>query len=138
MCRSQPLRFLPYRATDVNSLINITAFVWETMEVEPAALQATPQPPDALINLRSQCENQSKQQQLYAKKPANWLDWDKAQEARVKCAAAWAKAGSLSHDRKVALLKENLVLLFHTVMPPDVSHSWGSYAYSCCLCCLVN
>ena len=46
--------------------------------------------------------------------------WDKAQEARVKCAEAWAKAGSLSFDKKVALLKEYLVLLFHTVMPPDV------------------
>ena len=103
------------------------------MEVEPAALQATPQPPDALLNLRSQCENQSKQQQLYAKKPANWLDWEKAQEARVKCAAAWAKAGSLSHDKKIALLKEYLVLLFHTVMPPDVSPSRGPYAqHSCC------
>ena len=45
--------------------------------------------------------------------------WDKAQEARVICASAWAKAGSLSHDKKVALLKEYLVLLFHTVMPPD-------------------
>jgi hypothetical protein len=43
------------------------------MEVEPAALQASPQPPDALLNLRSQCENQQKQQQLYAKKPDNWL-----------------------------------------------------------------
>ena len=57
----------------VNSLINVTQFVWETMEVEPAALEASPQPPDALLNLRSQCENQQKQQQLYAKKPDNWL-----------------------------------------------------------------
>ena len=43
--------------------------------------------------------------------------WDKAQEARVKCATAWANSGRLSHDKKVALLKEYLVLLFHTVMP---------------------
>jgi hypothetical protein len=43
--------------------------------------------------------------------------WDKAQEARVKCAAEWANSGRLSHDKKVALLKEYLVLLFHTVMP---------------------
>lgn len=58
----------------VNALISVTGFVWETMEVEPAAIEASPQPPDALLNLRSQCENQSKQQQLYAKKPANWLE----------------------------------------------------------------
>ena len=48
-------------------------------------------------------------------------DWNKAQEARIKCAAAWAKAGSLSYNAKLTLLKEYLVLLFHTVMPPDVS-----------------
>ena len=47
-------------------------------------------------------------------------DWNKAQEARVKCAAAWAKAESMQHAAKLALLKEYLVLLFHTVMPPDV------------------
>jgi len=35
----------------------------------------------------------------------------------VKCAAEWANSGRLSHDKKVALLKEYLVLLFHTVMP---------------------
>ena len=65
--------------SDVNSLINITGYVWEILEVEEAAMQAMPQPPDALINLRSQCENQSKLSQLYAKKPDNWLDWEKAQ-----------------------------------------------------------
>ena len=47
-------------------------------------------------------------------------NWNKAQEARVKCAAAWAKAGSMEYNAKLALLKEYLVLLFHTVMPPDV------------------
>ena len=126
----------------MNSLINVTALVWETMEVEPGALEASPQPPDALINLRSQCENQQKQQQLYAKKPDNWLDWNKAQEARVKCATAWAKAGSMEYNAKLALLKEYLVLLFHTVMPPDV-RPWDTdpaspcYLSHCCVCSLA-
>ena len=58
--------------------------------------------------------------QLYAKKPANWLEWDQAQVARVKCIAEWkSKKASLDHAGKLALLKELLVLLFHTVMPPD-------------------
>jgi hypothetical protein len=52
-------------------------------------------------------------------RPCDCPSWDKAQEARVKCAEAWANAGSLAHAPKVALLKEYLVLLFHTVMPPD-------------------
>jgi hypothetical protein len=97
-------------------LCNIAAYWWDSGgEIEEAALSLVPQPPDALLRLRSQCENQSKQQQLYAKKPANWIEWNQAQEARVKCADAWAKAGSLSHEKKVALLKEYLVMLFHTV-----------------------
>ena len=104
----------------VSSLINVTSYVWEAMEVEQAALDAVPQPPDALLNLRSQCENLMRQQQLYARKPSNWLEWDKAQEARVKCATAWANAGALPYEKKLTLLKEYLVLLFHTVMPPDV------------------
>ena len=105
----------------VNSLCNLVGWWWDSDgAVEEAAYALDPQPPTALIRLRAQCEQQSKQQRLYAKKPANWLDWDTAQQARVKCARAWADAGRLGHDAKVALLKEYLVLLFHTVMPPDV------------------
>ena len=127
-----------------NSLCNLAAYWWGSDgAVEEAALAMDVQPPDLLLRLRAQCESQSKQQQLYAKKPDNWLEvrakrrapprptherrtpvspfvlaqWDKAQEARVKCAAEWANSGRLSHDKKVALLKEYLVLLFHTVMP---------------------
>ena len=42
-----------------------------------------------------------------------------AQEARVRCEEEWSKAGSLPHDKRVALLKELLVLQLHTVQPPD-------------------
>jgi len=105
----------------VNSLCNLAGWWWDSDgAVEEAAYALDPQPPMALIRLRAQCEQQSKQQRLYAKKPANWIDWDTAQEARVKCARAWADAGRLGHDARVALLLEYLVLLFHTVMPPDV------------------
>ena len=41
-----------------------------------------------------------------------------SQVARVKCIAEWnAKKGSLDHARKLALLKELLVLLFHGELP---------------------
>ena len=105
----------------VNSLCNLAGWWWDSDgAVEEAAYALDPQPPTALIRLRAQCEQQSKQQRLYAKKPANWIDWDTAQEARLKCARAWADAGRLGHDARIALLLEYLVLLFHTVMPPDV------------------
>jgi hypothetical protein len=60
-------------------------------------------------------------------------DWNKAQEARVKCASAWAKAGSMEYNSKLALLKEYLVLLFHTVMPPDVCPGTLCLASLCAL-----
>ena len=127
-------------ANYVNSLCSVAAYVWDACEVSEEAIQMNPQPPDALLRLRSQCENQQKQarplhpihscapdrlclpclqQKLYARKPSNWLDWEVAQQARVKCAHVWATSSSLSHSARVALLKEYLVLLFHTVMPPD-------------------
>ena len=62
-------------ANYTNSLCNIAAHWWDSGgAIEEAALQLDPQPPDALLRLRAQAEGQSKQQQLYAKKPANWLD----------------------------------------------------------------
>ena len=72
--------------------------------------------------------------QLYAKKPANWLEWDQAQVARVKCIAEWnAKKSSLDHTGKLALLKELLVLLFHTVSCP-ASRVKHAHEYSRVVC----
>ena len=60
--------------------------------------------------------------QLYARRPENWLEWDATQAARVKCVEEWnAKSASLPHAAKLALLKELLVLMFHTVMPREHS-----------------
>ena len=62
-------------ANYINSICNMTAWWWDgDYAVEEAAMEMDPQTPDLLLRLRSQCENQSRQQQLYAKKPANWLE----------------------------------------------------------------
>eukprot|EP00966_Prymnesium_polylepis_P240719 5566894-Prymnesium_polylepis.1 len=62
-------------ANYVNSICNVTAWWWDgDYTVEEAAMEMDPQPTDLLLRLRAQCENQSRQQQLYAKKPANWLE----------------------------------------------------------------
>ena len=53
----------------VNSLCNLAGWWWDSDgAVEEAAYALDPQPPMALIRLRAQCEQQSKQQRLYAKK----------------------------------------------------------------------
>jgi hypothetical protein len=59
-------------ANYTNSLCNLAAHWWDSRgAIEEAAMALDPQPPDALLRLRAQAEGQSKQQQLYAKKPAN-------------------------------------------------------------------
>ena len=61
----------------------MTAWWWDgDYAVEETAMEMDPQPPDLLLRLRSQCENQSRQQQLYAKKPANWLEYASGFESR--------------------------------------------------------
>ena len=66
--------------TYTNSLCNVAAYWWDGGgKIEDSALELDPSPPDSLLRLRSQCESQAKQQQLYAKKPANWLDWEQAE-----------------------------------------------------------
>ena len=58
-----------------NSLCNMAAYWWGSDGVvEEAAVEMDVQPPDSLLRLRAQCESQSKQEQLYAKKPDNWLE----------------------------------------------------------------
>ena len=65
----------------------------------------------------SKSERKAAQQRLYARKPANWIEWDAAQAARVKCATAWAAADALPHAARVVLLKEYLV----RALPPPLS-----------------
>jgi hypothetical protein len=61
--------------TYCNSLCNLAAYWWGSDgAVEEGALAMEVQPPDLLLRLRAQCEAQSRQQQLYAKKPDNWLE----------------------------------------------------------------
>ena len=54
----------------VNALLNVTTYVWDATElVQEAAYALSPQPPESLVNLRAQCENQAKQQQARALSP---------------------------------------------------------------------
>ena len=54
----------------VNALLNVTTYVWDATElVQEPAYALSPQPPESLVNLRAQCENQAKQQQARALSP---------------------------------------------------------------------
>ena len=58
-------------------------FVYSTYEVDADALAAPTTPLDELLRLRGQCESQAKQQQLYSRRDANWIEWADAQKART-------------------------------------------------------
>lgn len=69
-----------------------------------------------LLNLRRQAESIAKQERLFAPKSKHWLSWEAAQEARVKCFSAYHAARG---QAKTALLRDSLVMAFHTLQPPD-------------------
>lgn len=68
-------------------------------------------------NLRRQCESLAKQERLFAPRPANWLSWEDANRARV---AAVEKLNACTNSaERPKLLRDCLVLAFHTLQPPD-------------------
>lgn len=73
-------------------------------------------PTDELLNLRKQAESLAKQERLFQPKNKNWLSWEAAQEARVACVDAYHAAEG---NTKQALLRDCLILSFHTLQPPD-------------------
>jgi hypothetical protein len=100
-------------ANYANSLIAITHYVYATYQVDDCIHSMVRNPLDEMIRLRGQCESEAKQQRLFQKKPANWIEWPAAQEAR-------AKAERLYRAKKSPpLLRDWLILSLHTVMPPD-------------------
>ena len=68
-------------------------------------------------NLRRQAEVLSKQERLFAPRPANWLSWEDANRARV---AAVEKLNACTDGaQRPKLIRDCLVLAFHTLQPPD-------------------
>ena len=68
-------------------------------------------------NLRRQAEVISKQERLFAPRPANWLSWEDANRARV---AAVEKLNACTDGaQRPKLIRDCLVLAFHTLQPPD-------------------
>lgn len=63
---------------------------------------------------------QAKQQQLYSRRDANWIEWGDAQKARMTAEKAYkALPATAAPARKLQALKEWLIICLHTVQPPD-------------------
>ena len=95
-------------AVYTNGIINMTGYAL-TLVSSPDAC-----PIDELLNLRRQAESIAKQDRLFAPKSKTWLSWEAAQEARVKCFNAYHAARG---QAKTALLRDCLVMAFHTLQP---------------------
>ena len=61
-------------ANYLNGLAMVCQYVYQTYEVDADALAMATTPLDELLRLRGQCE-QAKQQQLYSRRDANWIEW---------------------------------------------------------------
>ena len=78
-------------------------------------------PLEQLVNLRKQAESISKQEKLFEVKSKHWLSWEQAQEARVHAFEQYAQAkeDGVPLAERSRLLRDCLVLAFHTLQPPD-------------------
>ena len=75
-------------------------------------------PLDELLRLRGQCESQAKQQQLYSRRDANWIEWADAQRARQNAEAAYkALPRGTPPARKLQSLKEWLIICLRKPTP---------------------
>jgi len=74
-------------------------------------------PTEQLINLRRQAESIAKQERLFETKSKNWLSWEDAQKARQSAVEKYNKATNRAQTQ--SLLRDCLILAFHTLQPPD-------------------
>lgn len=76
----------------------------------------TPPQLDQLANMRRQTEKLAREQTLYRKKSDLWIDWEDVQRTRVAVVAAYNAAPA---TMRPAILREVLLIMFHSVTPPD-------------------
>ena len=75
----------------------VSAATFATVEME------TPPPLDQLANLRRQAEKMAREETLYRKKAANWIDWADVQKTRVAVIKAYNDA---PRAQKAGILKD--------------------------------
>ena len=99
----------------------VSAATFATVEME------NPPPLDQLANLRRQAEKMAREETLYRKKAANWIDWPDVQKTRVTVIKAYNDA---SREQKAGILKDLVIILLHSVTPPGerriplTGHGW--------------
>ena len=99
---------LPSPTTDLTAIISAATFANVDNESPPQL--------DQLANMRRQTEKLAREQTLYRKKSDLWIDWEDVQRTRVAVVAAYNAAPAAMRP---AILREVLLIMFHSVTPPD-------------------
>eukprot|EP00966_Prymnesium_polylepis_P123739 2861382-Prymnesium_polylepis.1 len=101
-------------ANYLNSLANITAWVYSTSPIPEATAALEPSPLAQIYNLRGQAEGQSKTENMFEKRVGGWIDWADVQKARLEAVKrSEAKRGDLK------LLRDAACLSMLSLIPPD-------------------
>ena len=105
----------------LNGLVSLTSYCYVEMEPPDAVLNLSPNPLSQLINLRSQAESASKQQNMFDKRVGGaWAEWSDIQEGRVKALKLLADAPpSITPAAKRNLLRDAAAISLLCVIPPD-------------------
>ena len=101
-------------ANYLNSLAQVTHWVYSTYTIPPATAAMEPSPLGMIYNLRLQAEGQSKTEQMFDKRVGGWIDWADVQRARIE---AVKRASTGRGD--VKLLRDAAAMSLLSLIPPD-------------------
>ena len=120
------LAFLKDRGLRQSSMANYTSCLLNVVQYvrDMGRASADVDTVAEVLRLRKQCERNAKSERMYAPSTAsNWIDWELAQRGRVQAIEAWqahtSKLDAPSSTQETLLLRDVLIMLFHTVQPPD-------------------
>ena len=101
-------------ANYLNSLVQVTHWVYSTYTIPPATAAMEPSPLWMIYNLRLQAEGQSKTEQMFDKRVGGWIDWADVQRARIE---AVKRASTGRGD--VKLLRDAAAMSLLSLISPD-------------------
>lgn len=106
-------------ASYTSGLLNLANYVHEVGLATPEAAHA----PAEVLRLRHQLEKGAREERLYAPPDPHLITWDEAQRGRLRAIEAWrasdAELEPPTVKAEAMLLRDMLILLFHTAQPPD-------------------
>ena len=117
--------------SQINGIFNVTNYCFAALEPAADALRLEPSSLEQLLNMRAQSEKLAKEDRLFQRKDPNWVDWPTVQAGRIKCLQEWRASAGKPFAQRQKLLRELLIMLFHSVQPPDRGAPRHTLSLSC-------